>query len=99
MSTIRLTVDTERLHYDVNEMEIQLQGIEVDMSVINQEINALGTMWSGQAKETLSTSFNESFEAVMSTLERFGSYLERLETDKNEYNNCEASVTSLVQGI
>ncbi len=99
MSTIRLTVDTERLHYDVNEMEIQLQGIEADMAVINQEIYALGTMWAGQAKDTLTTSFNESFEAVMSILERFGSCLERLETDKNEYNNCEANVISLVQGI
>ena len=99
MATVKFDVNTDRLAYDLNEMESMLRIIGSDMEELNTEINALSSMWSGKAKDTFLENFNETFGLVVQALDENRKYLQQLEEDKDKYNNCEADVTLLMQRI
>lgn len=94
-----LKIETDRLSSDIENLRNCLSGIKKSGHVMMTSIQQLSSMWEGEAKEA----FTVQFESDYKTLENLAGILEKLiqelENAKNQYNNCEKQVGSIIESI
>lgn len=99
MSNVTFKVDTDRLGVDANNMMDDLRCIMSDVEEINSRVNALSTMWKGEANEALTENFNQAHGWMLEVLKSYEKFINTLMEDKEKYDICDQNVTDIVSKI
>jgi WXG100 family type VII secretion target len=100
MATVtRLEVDTSRLRKDIDSLRTHLDGLRKTGDSMMAGINALNSMWEGEAKEAFVAQFQTDYEILQSMAEVIESLIKNLEEAGRQYDTCEGNVGSIISAI
>lgn len=96
---INLEVESGRLQSAIENMKSHLNGIRRIGSSMMSNVNALNSMWEGEAKTAFMAQFEADYETLNSMAEAIEKLIKNLEYAREQYDACEGSVASIIQGI
>ena len=99
MAISKIKINTDSLNADANSIGESIGIIEQSISKLEEDYNALDTMWDGPASEMFRIAYQDDIEAlktIVQNLKKFNSF----ETNaRDKYNNCENEVGSIVSAL
>ncbi len=95
----RLEVETRRLQSDISDLRTRLANMRRIGEAMMAGINALNSMWEGEAKNAFVAQFQTDYETLNSMAEVIEDLIKDLEQAREQYDTCESRVGSIVSGI
>ncbi len=100
MATItRLEIESRRLQSDIESLKVHLNGMRQTGNKMMSNINALSSMWEGEAKNAFTKQFQSDYETLNSMAKVIEDLIKDLEYAREQYDTCENSVASILQNI
>lgn len=94
-----LEIVTQRLQGDIENLRMHLNGMRQTGSKMMSNINALSSMWEGEAKDAFTAQFQSDYETLQSMAEVVENLIGHIEYAREQYDTCESNVASIVHGI
>ena len=95
----RLEIETSRLQKDIDGLRTHLDGLRKTGDSMMAGINALNSMWEGEAKNAFVAQFQSDYETLKSMAEVIESLIKNLEEARQQYDTCENQVGSIIDAI
>lgn len=96
---IKLEIETRRLQGDIERLREHLEGLRRTGERMMEEINALGMMWEGEAKNAFTIQFQSDYQILQSMEEVIEELIKDLEAAREKYDRCESNVGSIISAI
>lgn len=94
-----LEIETRRLQSDIESLRQRLNQMRQTGDRMMTGINALSSMWEGQAKDVFTEQFRTDYETLQSMEKVIEDMIKCLEDARKQYESCESSVSSIVNAI
>lgn len=95
----KLEIESRRLQGDIDRLKAHLADIRRTGARMMSNVNALSAMWEGEAKNAFVEQFRTDSEILSAMEGTIESLIGHLEDARGQYDACENSVASIVQGI
>lgn len=95
----KLEIDTMRLQSDIERLRAEHLKLKKNGDNMMNDINALNSMWEGEAKDAFVAQFESDYNTLQSMAEVIEKLILDLEHSKKVYEKCENSVGSIVNSI
>lgn len=99
MNTEIIEVETPSLEGGVNELKTALDNMKKHVTEVYEGVQELDAMWDGPANEAFVKQFTDDYNACMELYEELAELVECMRYAREEYDRCEQSVGSLIDGI
>lgn len=94
-----LEIESRRLQNDIDSLKTHLNAMRQTGNSMMSNINALSSMWEGEAKNAFTAQFQSDYGTLNAMAEKIESLIKKLEYAREQYDTCESSVASIIQGI
>lgn len=95
----QIATDTSSMSQSVSDLTVARDNAVEHLHKMNEEITTLGTMWESPAKQAFVAQFGKDFQNTEDLLTEIKDTIECMDFAKNQYNNCENQVKSIVDSI
>lgn len=95
----RLEIETRKLQSDITDLRTRLANMRRIGESMMAGINALNSMWEGEAKNAFVTQFQTDYETLNSMAEVIEDLIKDLEQARMQYDTCESRVGSIVSAM
>lgn len=92
-------VNTDKLRSDTNEMNVILEKMKSSVDDMFSAVEHLNTMWEGSANTVFNEKFGSSYDDIKSYFSSVKKFLENITADCSSYDECERSVSELVESM
>ncbi|MBR6770718.1 MAG: WXG100 family type VII secretion target [Lachnospiraceae bacterium] len=99
MAVQEIEINTGLLNNDINSMQGSLDNAKKKMNSMLQELEAMNSMWSGPAYDTFVATFKSDYQTMEELCNTVGNLIECMRYARQEYENCENTVGSIVNSI
>ncbi len=96
---MEISNDTGILGSDIRALRDQLASARGHLRQLNSSMERLNGMWSGPASSTMKQRFAQDFENITNACNLLECFLDKLETARRSYENCESNVSDIVSSI
>lgn len=94
-----ITINTLTLSGDINELRSMLSDVRGQLKGMFEQVAELDAMWDGPANEAFNRQFNNDYENAVNLCTTVESLLNCMEYARDQYNQCENGVGSIVNAI
>ena len=95
----RLEIETRKLQNDIDSLKTHLNGMRKTGDDMMSGINAMSSMWEGDAKNAFVAQFQSDYETLKSMADVIESLIKDLEQAREQYDACESSVASIISAL
>lgn len=99
MASNYIKINSDVLKRDASELKTLAQRSKLQLKDMKNEVNILGTMWSGPANDAFNKQFASDYEMFVELCVQVEKFSAELEKASNEYNSCENNVLNIVRSI
>lgn len=100
MTVIReLEIETQKLQTDIDSLRIHLNDMRKTGDNMMAGVNALSSMWEGEAKNAFVAQFQSDYEFLRSMEDIIEDLIQNLEEARQKYDICENNVASIINEI
>jgi len=94
-----LEIETHRLQGDIDSLTGELNALRSTGKEMMAGVDALSSMWEGQAKEAFTAQFRSDYETLNSMADVIQELIKCLENARSQYDACEQKVGSIINAI
>lgn len=98
-SMSNLEIETNRLSADIADLKRLVSRLKTTSEKMMGGINALSSMWEGEAKNAFTVQFQSDYKTILSMIDTLNKLIKSLENAKSKYNTCENTVGNIVHSI
>lgn len=91
--------DMPRFQNQIQEFAGALNGLTAEFEEMSARMNALNSMWMGEAHDEFLRTFSADTKKVQDMLEYMRTLLSNLNYAESEYTNCEQTVGNMIEQI
>lgn len=95
----KIVVNTNTLASDADNFENHVESANARLESMKQNIDELGTMWTGQANDAFKQQFMIDYKNMKEMINKCKKYKGLLSTAVSDYNRCDNQVNSLVNNM
>lgn len=95
----KLEIESRRLQSDIESLKVHLNSMRQVGNRMMSNINALSSMWEGEAKNAFIKQFQSDYETLNSMAKVIEDLIKDLEYAREQYDTCENRVAAIIQNI
>lgn len=95
----KLEIETSKLLKDIGTLTEYLGGLRKQGEDMMAGINAMSSMWEGEAKNAFTEQFKTDYEILQNYADEIEALIENLQDACTQYDKCESEVGSLISAI
>lgn len=99
MAITKIEINTTRLSADIRSLQETLNDARNRIQELKGKMDAMNTMWEGDANEVMRHRFLVDYENLISFCDFIEELIQSLETIRHSYENCEGDVMSAVNAL
>lgn len=95
----KIRINTKSLQNDTESIRKYLKQVEKRIADMQKDVADMNKMWSGSANKAFNKAFQDDINAMKELCNSIQGIISYQTTAKQEYNNCENKVSSLISSI
>lgn len=95
----KIRISTKTLQSDTESIQKYLKQVENKIADMQRDVADMNKMWSGSANTAFNKAFQDDINAMKELCKSIQGIISYQSTAKQEYNNCENKVSSLISAI
>lgn len=95
----KIEIETRLLGQDKDTVQEEIQSLKSQTEKLKEQVETLGGMWEGPAKDAFMNQFAEDCEFIESFFAEMDAYVQAMEYAEMEYNKCENEAARIVEAI